>query len=65
MPYIVKWIPKDLDIPVDHSTHYDQLEQAVEFARKILVLDPKRIWIENDKGLIHLDQDKIVNKSSD
>ncbi len=24
MPYIVKWIPKDLDIPVDHSTHYDQ-----------------------------------------
>ena len=27
MPYIVKWIPKDLDMPIDHSTHYEQPEQ--------------------------------------
>jgi len=52
MPYIVKWIPKDLDIPIDPSTHYRQPEQAMEFACNILALEPKRIWIEDNEGLM-------------
>jgi len=53
MPYIVKWIPKDLDMPIDHSTHYEQPEEAMEFACNILALEPKRIWIEDHEGLMY------------
>ena len=63
MPYIVKWIPKDLDMPIDHSTHYEQPEQAMEFACNILALEPKRIWIEDHEGLMNADYDKVLEHS--
>src|SRR5713226_7092157 len=63
MPYIVKWIPKHLDMPIDHSTHYEQPEQAMEFASNILALEPKRIWIEDHEGLMHADHDKVLEHS--
>jgi hypothetical protein len=63
MPYIVKWIPKDLDIPIDHSIHYKQPEQAMGFACNILALEPKRIWIEDQEGLMYADHDKVLEHS--
>jgi hypothetical protein len=60
MPYIVKWIPKDLDIPIDHSIHYERLEQAMQFACRVLPLNPKRIWIEDREGITHADHDRIL-----
>jgi len=48
--YVVKWIPRDQDVTIDHSTRYEHLSQALEFACYALQLNPKRIWIEDDKG---------------
>jgi len=32
MMYVVKWIPKDQDVTIDHSTRYEHPSQALEFA---------------------------------
>ncbi len=61
MVYIVKWIPKDQDVIIDHSTRYSDPSRAIEFAVSALQLNPKRIWIEDCKGLKHSDHETIVS----
>ncbi len=60
MVYIVKWIPKDQDVTIDHTTRYQNAAQALEFACNALQLSPKRIWIEDDTGTLHTDHEGIV-----
>jgi hypothetical protein len=60
MAYVVKWIPKDQDVTIDHSTRYQDAAQALEFACNALQLNPKRIWIEDDKGTLHTDHQAIL-----
>jgi hypothetical protein len=43
MAYVVKWIPKDQDVTIDHGTKYEHPDQALEFACNALTLTPKRI----------------------
>jgi hypothetical protein len=57
--YIVKWIPKDQDVIIDHSTRYGDPSPAMQFAVNVLQLSPKRIWIEDGKGIIHTDHETI------
>src|SRR6266498_3119000 len=52
MVYVVKWIPKDQDVTIDHSSRYEHSSQALEFACNALQLSPKKIWIE---GTLHTD----------
>jgi hypothetical protein len=59
--YIVKWIPKDQDAIIDHSTHYGDPSPAMQFAVNVLQLSPKRIWIEDGKGIIHTDHETILD----
>src|SRR6266496_1200895 len=60
MVYIVKWIPKGQDVIIDHSTRYSDPSRAIEFAVNALQLSPKRIWIEDGKGLEHSDYETIL-----
>jgi hypothetical protein len=60
MVYIVKWIPKDQNVTIDHSTHYEHPSQALKFACNALQLTLKRIWIEDDKGVMHIDHETIL-----
>ena len=62
MVYIVKWIPKDQDVTIDHSTRYEHPSQALEFACNALQLSPKKIWIEDDKGTLHTDHQAILEQ---
>ncbi len=57
MAYVVKWIPKDQDVTIDHSTRY---EHPSEFACNALQLSPKKIWVEDDKGTLHADHQAIL-----
>jgi hypothetical protein len=58
--YIVKWIPKDQDVVIDHSTDSGDPSLAMQFAVNALQLSPKRIWIEGAKGEIHADHEAIL-----
>jgi hypothetical protein len=58
--YIVKWVPKDRDVTIDHSTRYQDATHALEFACNALQLNPKSIWIEDDKGTLHTDHQAIL-----
>jgi len=60
MVYVVKWIPKDQDVTIDHSARYEHPSQALEFTCNALQLNPKRIWIEDDKGVMHTDHEAIL-----
>jgi len=60
MAYVVKWIPKDQDVTIDHGTKYEHPDQALEFACNALTLTPKRIWIEDEKGILHTDHETIL-----
>jgi hypothetical protein len=60
--YIVKWIPKDQDAVIDHSTHYGTLLEAMQFAINALRLNPKTIWIENREGEIHAAHDDVLKQ---
>ena len=61
--YVVKWIPKDQDVIVDHSTRYHNPSQAMQFAVNVLELKPKRIWIEDSEGAIHADYDNVLRSA--
>ena len=61
MVYVVKWIPKDQDVTIDHSSRYETPSQALEFAYNALRLTPKRIWIEDDKGVMHTHHESILD----
>jgi hypothetical protein len=60
--YVVKWMPKGQDVTIDHSTRYEHSSQALEFACNALQLMPKRIWIEDEKGVLHTDHQAIVEQ---
>jgi hypothetical protein len=59
MSYIIKWIPKDQDLTIDHTRRYEDLAEAITVARNLLQLQPKKIWIEDDKGELHADDGLI------
>jgi hypothetical protein len=61
MVYVVKWIPWDQDVTIDHSTRYEHPSQALEFACNALRLTPRRIWIEDDKRVMHTDHEAILD----
>ena len=60
MAYVVKWIPRDQDVTIDHAKRYGDPAQALEFACDALQLSPKRIWIEDGKGVLHTDHEGIL-----
>lgn len=60
MPYVIKWISKDLDVVIDHTKRYDDPSEALAVARNLLQLNPKKIWIEDEKGVLHSDHDAIL-----
>jgi hypothetical protein len=63
MAYIVKWIPRDLELPIDHAIHYARPEDAMEFACRILGLSPKtpkKIWIEESEGSIYAEYPQVL-----
>jgi hypothetical protein len=62
--YIVKWIPKDQDVLIDHCTRYSDPSPAMRFAVNALQLSPKRIWIEDSKGAIHADHERILHPAT-
>ena len=64
MPFVVKWIPKDQDVTIDHSTRYDDPSDAINFACNILKLDPKKVWIEDHHGNIYAEHDKILEHAA-
>jgi hypothetical protein len=41
--YVIKWIPKDLDVVIDHTKRYDDPAEALAVARNLLQLNPKKI----------------------
>jgi hypothetical protein len=64
MSFVVKWIPRDQDVTIDHSTRYEHSSQAIEFACNALQLSPKKIWIEDDKGKLHIEHDEILGHAA-
>jgi len=58
--YIIKWIPKDQDVIIDRTKRYDDPSEALAVARNLLQLNPKKIWIEDEKGVLHTDHDAIL-----
>ncbi len=60
MVYVVKWIPRDQDVTIDHTTRYEDPSQALEFAHNALQLTPKRIWIEDGNGMLVIDHQTII-----
>ncbi len=65
MRYVIKWIPKDQDVVIDHTTRYDEPSEALTVARNLLQLNPKKIWIEDEKGVLHTDHDAILKQARD
>jgi hypothetical protein len=61
MPFVEKWIPKDQDVTIDHSTHYENSSQAVEFACNALQLNPRKIWVEDDRGKLPIEHGEILD----
>ena len=57
MRYVIKWVPKDQDTVIDHTTRYDDLSQAIAVARNLLQLQPKKMWIEDERGTTHIDHE--------
>jgi hypothetical protein len=62
MAYLVKWVPKDQDVTIDHTTQYEDHARALEFVCNALRLGPKRIWIEDDKRTLHTDHEAILER---
>ena len=62
MSYIIKWIPKDQDLMIDHTRRYEDLAEAITVARNLLQLQPKKIWIEDEKGELHADDGLIRHR---
>ena len=60
MVFVVKWVPRDQDVTIDHSTRYEHPSQALEFACNALQIPPKRIWIEDHGGIMHTDYESIL-----
>jgi hypothetical protein len=60
MVYVVKWIPEDQGVTIDRTKRYDNPAEAVEFACNALQLRPKKIWIEDEKGVLHTDHQAIL-----
>jgi hypothetical protein len=60
VPYVIKWIPKDQDVIIDHTKRYDDPSEALTVARNLLQLKPKKIWIEDEKGVLQTDHDAIL-----
>jgi hypothetical protein len=58
--YVVKWIPKDQDVVIDHTTRYEHTSEALEFASNALQLVPKRMWIEDGSGMLVIDHQAIM-----
>jgi hypothetical protein len=58
--YVIKWIPSDQDVIIDHTKRYDDAAEALTVARNLLQLHPKKIWIEDEKGAVHTDHDGIL-----
>jgi hypothetical protein len=58
--YIIKWIPKDQGVVIDHTKRYEKLTEAMTVARNLLQLAPKRIWIEDEECRLHTDYDAIL-----
>jgi hypothetical protein len=58
--YVIKWIPKDQDVIIDHTKRYDDPAEALFVARNLLQLHPKNIWIEDEKGVVHIGHDAIL-----
>jgi len=61
MAYIIKWIPKDQDVVIDRTKRFNDLREAIAVARNLLQLSPKKIWIEDENGLVHTDYQAILN----
>ena len=57
--YAIKWLPKDQDVVIDHTTRYDDPSVALGVAQNLLQLQPKTIWIENDEGALYMDDAAI------
>jgi hypothetical protein len=55
MAYIIKWIPKDQDVVIDRTKRFDTLMEAIAVARNLLQLSPKKIWIEDENGVVHIE----------
>jgi hypothetical protein len=60
MAYIIKWIPKDQDVVIDRTKRFSDLREAIAVARNLLQLSPKKIWIEDEQGQLHMDHDAIL-----
>jgi hypothetical protein len=50
----------NLDVVIDHTKQYDDPAEAIAVARNLLQLNSKKIWIEDEKGVLHLDHDAIL-----
>jgi hypothetical protein len=61
MAYIIKWIPKDQDVVIDRTKRFNDLREAITVARNLLQLSPKKIWIEDENGVVHRDHDSIIS----
>jgi hypothetical protein len=59
MAYIIKWIPKDQDVVIDRTKRFDTLMEAIAVARNLLQLSPKKIWIEDENGVVHIEHEAI------
>ncbi len=59
--YVIKWLPKDQDVVIDHTTRYDDPSLALTVARNLLQLHPRKIWVEDENGGMHTDHEDIVN----
>jgi hypothetical protein len=62
MLYIIKWIPKDQDLTIDHTRRYEDLAEAITVARNLLQLQRAKIWIEDEKGELHGDDGLIRHR---
>ena len=58
--YVIKWVPRDQDVIIDHTKRYEDATEALTVARTLLQLHPKKIWIEDEKGVLHTDHDVIL-----
>src|SRR5262249_43130084 len=48
----------------DHCTRYSDPSPAMQFAVNALQLSPKRIWIEDSRGAIRADHERILDQSA-
>ncbi len=47
---------------IDHTRRYEDLAEAMTVARNLLQLQPKKIWIEDEKGELHADDGLIRHR---